>query len=73
VRGVDNLSTDKRENIAEILDRIDLREAQMVAAMKIRANVERTTSRKGFSDIRPSASPMAGTTNRPDPTDFIQK
>src|SRR5579864_7283668 len=36
VRGVDNFSTGKRENIAEILDRIDFREADILdlAAMK---------------------------------------
>lgn len=27
VRGVDNFSTGKRENVAELLDRVDLREA----------------------------------------------
>src|SRR5579864_1693910 len=36
VRGVDNFSTGKQENVAEILDRIDLREADLLdlAAMK---------------------------------------
>src|SRR5580700_7675844 len=30
VRGIDNFSTGKRENIAEILDRIDFREADLL-------------------------------------------
>ena len=30
VRGIDNLSTGRRENIAEIRDRIDLREADLL-------------------------------------------
>jgi UDP-glucose 4-epimerase len=30
VRGVDNFSTGKRNNIAELLDRIDVREADLV-------------------------------------------
>src|SRR3984957_17514062 len=36
VRGVDNFSTGKRENIAEVLDRIDFRKADLLDANAMR-------------------------------------
>src|SRR5579872_2509194 len=37
VRGIDNLSTGKRENLAEILDRIDMREADLADMEALRS------------------------------------
>src|SRR3954466_10423786 len=65
VRGVDNFATGKRDNLAEILDRIDFRDADITdldAMHEACAGVDFILTRRRFPECRNPCSIRSATT-----------